>query len=231
MAHFLEILVRTMTNSKILKPLAGILILSIWVILLNKTSVSLEALRQQQIRLIEYYHQFPVSTLVCFFIAYVFSAALSLPLATILTVASGAIFGFWTGLVLVSTASTVGATLAFWLSRFLLRDWVQERFPTLLQRVNEGIRKDGLYYLFGLRISPIFPFFLVNLIMGLTPISSRNYFWMSLLGMLPGTALYVNVGTQIAKLQSFNDVLSPVFILSLSLFGLFPILARTVFRK
>lgn len=208
-----------------------LLIAGVWVIALRKTSFGLADLKDYQSQFIEYYHQSPAQTLLYFFLAYVLSAALSLPLATILTLASGALFGFWIALALVSIASTVGATLAFWGSRYLLKDWVQEKFATPLQTINEGIKKNGIFYLFGLRISPIFPFFLVNLVMGITPISTINYFWVSQLGMLPGTALYVNAGTQIQKLTSLNGVLSAPIILSFSLIGIFPLLARKMLQK
>jgi len=220
-----------MQFSKFFKFLMLLLIAGVWVIALRKTSFGLADLKDYQSQFIEYYHQSPGQTLLYFFLAYVLSAALSLPVATVLTLASGALFGFWMALALVSVASTVGATLAFWVSRFLLKDWAQKKFPKPLQKINDGMKKDGLFYLFGLRASPIFPFFLVNVLMGVTPISTVNYFWVSQLGMLPATALYVNVGNQIQKLTSINDVLSPSIILSFSLIGFFPLLVKKILPK
>src|SRR5262249_5738989 len=131
-----------------------------------------------------------------FFALYVAVTGLSLPVATPLSLLAGAFFGLWTGTALVSVASTLGATLAFLSSRYVLRDWVQRRFAQRLARINTGIERDGAYYLFTLRLVPVFPFFLINLGMGLTPIRLWTYVWVSWLGMLPGTIVYLNVGTE-----------------------------------
>ena len=160
------------------------------------------------------------------FLVYVLVTALSLPGATVMTLAIGAVFGLWKGLVLVSFASTIGATLAFLLARFLLRDWVQGRFGDKLKAINEGIEKDGAFYLFGLRLVPLFPFFVINLVMGLTPMRTWTYAWVSQLGMLAGTFVYVNAGTQLGRLESLSGILSPQLILSFALLGVFPLVAR-----
>ena len=161
-----------------------------------------------------------------FFLIYVLVTALSLPGATVMTLGIGAIFGLWKGLVLVSFASTLGATLAFLLARFLLRDWVQARFGDKLKAINEGIEKDGAFYLFGLRLVPLFPFFVINLVMGLTPMKTWTYAWVSQLGMLAGTLVYVNAGTQLGRLDSLSGILSPGLVLSFVLLGLFPLIAK-----
>ncbi|MEZ5559266.1 MAG: TVP38/TMEM64 family protein [Pseudomonadales bacterium] len=161
-----------------------------------------------------------------YFVIYVLVTALSLPGAAVMTLAGGAIFGMVWGLVLVSFASSVGATLAMLVSRTLLRDWVQSRFGAQLGSVNRGLEQEGGFYLFSIRMVPLLPFFVVNLVMGLTPIGVWAFYWVSQLGMLAGTAVYVFAGTQLATVTSVADVLSPGLIAALSLLGLLPLLAR-----
>jgi membrane protein DedA with SNARE-associated domain len=143
-----------------------------------------------------------------------------------MTLLGGALFGFGWGLLLVSFASSVGATLAFVFSRFLLRDWVQSKFGDRLSAINEGVEKQGKFYLFTLRLIPVFPFFVVNLLMGLTPIKARDFYWVSQLGMLAGTVVYVNAGTQLAEIDSLAGIISPPILLSFVLLGLFPLIAK-----
>lgn len=145
-----------------------------------------------------------------------------------MTLAGGAIFGFWRGLVLVSFASTIGATLAFLAARFLLRDTVQKKFGDRLKAINEGIEKDGAFYLFTLRLVPIFPFFVIHLVMGLTPIRTGVFYNVSQVGMLAGTAVYVNAGTQLARMDSLSGILSPGLIFSFALLGIFPWIAKKI---
>jgi len=161
-----------------------------------------------------------------FFALYVLVTALSLPGAAVMTLAAGAIFGLVWGLGMVSFASTLGATLAMLISRTLLRDWVQGRFASQLRAVNEGFDTDGAFYLFSIRMVPLFPFFIVNLAMGLTRVSLWQYYWVSQVGMLAGTVVYVFAGTQLAGIEALGDVLSPGLIIALSLLGLFPLIAR-----
>ena len=161
-----------------------------------------------------------------FFLIYVAVTALSLPGAAILTLAAGALFGLWWGLLLVSFASSIGATLAFLVSRFILRDTVQQRFGARLKTINAGVEREGAFYLFALRLVPLFPFFLINLLMGLTPLKTRTFYWVSQVGMLPGTAVYINAGTQLASLESLGGIMSPSLLLSFALLGLFPLLAK-----
>ncbi len=163
-----------------------------------------------------------------YFAGYVAVTALSLPGAAVMTVAGGALFGFWYALLLVSFASSVGATLCFLISRIVLRDWVQGRFGHNLATVNAGFERDGAFYLFSLRLVPIVPFFLINLLMGLLPIRTRTFYWVSQLGMLPGTAVYVNAGAQLGQLQSMSGMLSVPLLLSFLLLAAFPLAARGV---
>ncbi|MGB5855151.1 MAG: FAD-dependent oxidoreductase [Oceanisphaera sp.] len=191
---------------------------------------TLEALKQQQAHIATLRAESPWLIAGGFFVLYVLMAALSLPGAAIMTLAAGAFFGVWQGLVLVSFASSIGATLAFLVSRFLLRDQVQQRFGDKLKAMNKGMNRDGAFYLFTLRLVPVFPFFIINLLMGLTALPARTFYWVSQLGMLPGTLVYVNAGTQLAAINSLSGILSPALLASFALLGLFPLLARAVLR-
>ena len=161
-----------------------------------------------------------------FFAIYVAVTAISLPGAAVMTLIGGALFGLVEGTLLVSFASAIGATLAFLIARFVLRESVQKRFGSRLKALNRGVERDGAFYLFALRLVPVFPFFVINLAMGLTPIRTRTFYWVSQLGMLPGTLVYVNAGTQLGQVQSLSGVLSPGLIGSFVLLGLFPLIAR-----
>lgn len=165
-------------------------------------------------------------TALLYFSVYVAIAALSIPGAAIITLLGGAIFGVLWGTVIVSFASSIGATLAFLVSRFLLRDWVQSKFGEYLAPINKGVEKDGSFYLFSIRMVPLFPFFMVNLLMGLTPISVASFYLVSQIGMLVGTAVYVNAGSELAQITSLSGLVSPSVILSFVLLGLFPLVAK-----
>jgi pyruvate/2-oxoglutarate dehydrogenase complex dihydrolipoamide dehydrogenase (E3) component/uncharacterized membrane protein YdjX (TVP38/TMEM64 family) len=165
-----------------------------------------------------------------YFALYLAVASLSLPGAALLTLAGGAIFGFFWGLLLVSFASSLGATVSFRVSRLLLREWVQQRFVTQLAEINAGVQRAGALYLLSLRLIPVVPFFLINLTMGLTNLNTWTFYWVSQLGMLAGTAVYVNAGIQLGTLKSLSDVASPALVLSFLLIGLFPILVRRLWR-
>jgi len=188
--------------------------------------LTLDYLKSQQQIFNHYYHDNRIFTLLVYFVGYVLVTALSLPGATVMTLAGGALFGFWTALIIVSFASTIGATLAFLVSRFLLRNWIQEKFGEKLKAINEGVEKEGAFYLFSLRLVPLFPFFIINLVMGLTPIKTRQYYIVSQIGMLAGTIVYVNAGTQLGQLESAGGILSPGLLLSFVLLGTFPLLAK-----
>ncbi len=183
---------------------------------------TLEQLKTRQADFAVYYSEHPNLTLGAYFGVYILATALSLPGATILTLGSGALFGFWTGILLVSFASSLGATLAFLASRFFLRDFIQTRFADRLKTINEGVEKKGAFYLFTLRLIPGFPFFLINLAMGLTPIRTWTFYWVSQLGMLAGTAVYVNAGTQLSQIDSLKDILSLPLVASFAAIGLLP---------
>lgn len=190
--------------------------------------LSLESLKSNQVALSEYYASNTLLVSSIYVLIYVISTAISLPGAAILTLAGGAIFGLWVGTFLVSVASTFGATLAFLVTRFFLKDFVQSKFRAQLQSFNRGFEKDGAFYLLTLRLVPIFPFFIINLLMGLTPIGTATYFFISLVGMLPGTAVYVNAGTQLAQVESLKGILSPELIASFALIGVLPIVSRRI---
>jgi pyruvate/2-oxoglutarate dehydrogenase complex dihydrolipoamide dehydrogenase (E3) component/uncharacterized membrane protein YdjX (TVP38/TMEM64 family) len=187
---------------------------------------TLAQVKQQLDGLLERRDQAPLLFAGAFFVLYVLMAALSLPGAAILTLVAGALFGVLQGLLLVSFASSIGAVLAFLVARYLFHDAVQERFGQRLKAINEGVQKDGAFYLFTLRLIPVFPFFVINLVMGLTPIKAWTFYWVSQLGMLAGTAVYVNAGTQLAQIDSLAGILSPPLLLSFVLLGLFPWIAR-----
>ncbi|MBI3069507.1 MAG: FAD-dependent oxidoreductase [Betaproteobacteria bacterium] len=190
--------------------------------------LSFENMKAQQAALQEYYAAHAWQTALGYFLVYIAVTGLSLPGAAVMTLVGGAIFGLLWGTVIVSFASSIGATLAFLASRFLLRDAVQARFGESLKSVNAGVAKDGAFYLFTLRLVPAFPFFVINLVMGLTPIRTWTFYWVSQAGMLAGTLVYVNAGTQIAKIESLSGILSPGLIVSFTLLGVFPLAARWI---
>lgn len=192
--------------------------------------LTFEALKQSQTRFDALFNESPWRVAGLFFAIYIIVTALSLPGAAIMTLAAGALFGLGIGAVLVSFASSIGATLAFLVARFLLRDAVQQRFGDKLKAINDGIERDGAFYLFTLRLVPIFPFFLINLVMGLMPLRTITFYWVSQVGMLAGTLVYVNAGTQLAQLESPAGILSPGLLLSFALLGLFPLIARGIVR-
>lgn len=188
--------------------------------------LSLAAIKQHQAALAALHAERPLAVPAIFFAAYVAVTALSLPGAAVMTLAAGAIFGLAVGTVLVSFASSLGATLAFLSSRYVLRAGVQRRFGARLADVNAGIERDGAFYLFSLRLVPLFPFFAVNLVMGLTGMRAGTFYLVSQVGMLAGTIAYVNAGTQLSKIDSLRGVLSPGLLASFALLGLLPLAGR-----
>jgi pyruvate/2-oxoglutarate dehydrogenase complex dihydrolipoamide dehydrogenase (E3) component/uncharacterized membrane protein YdjX (TVP38/TMEM64 family) len=190
--------------------------------------LTLDTLKAQQQTFQDYYQAHRLWTLLAYFLVYVLVTALSLPGAAVMTLAGGALFGFWPALLVVSFASTLGATLAMLTARFLLRDWVQGKFGDKLKAINAGVEKEGAFYLFSLRLVPLFPFFLINLAMGLTPLRAATFYWVSQLGMLAGTAVYVNAGTQLGQLESAAGILSPALLVSFALLGVFPLAAKKI---
>ena len=172
------------------------------------------------------YAEHKALVILVYFLVYVATTSLSLPGAAVLTIAGGAFFGLIVGTLVVSFASATGATIACFVSRFVLRDWVQGKFGDKIVKINEGIEKEGAFYLFTLRLIPIFPFWIINLVMGLTKISLRRFYWVSQLGMLPGTVVYVNAGRELAKIDSLRGILSPGLLISFVLIGVFPIAVK-----
>ena len=190
--------------------------------------LTLEQLKTSRDTLNGLYDAYPAQTVMGFFGVYVLVAALSIPGASILSLAAGAVFGLGWGLLLVSFASSLGALLAFWVSRYLLRDFLQRRFAKFLAPINAGLAKDGIFYLLTLRLLPLLPFWLVNLLMGLTTIGARQFYLVSQVGMLAGTVVYVNAGTQLASIESTADIFSPGLLGSLVLLGVFPLIAKFI---
>lgn len=204
--------------------LAIVLVLGLaaWFLLDLGQYLTLDALKAQQAAFADFYAADPLLVVAAFFAVYVVLTALSVPGAAILTLAAGALFGTVLGTVIVSFASSIGATLAFLASRYLFRDAVQARLGTRLRGINEGVERDGSFYLFSLRLVPVFPFFAVNLVMGLTPIRTWTYYWVSQVGMFLGTIVYVNAGTQLAAIERLSDVASPGLLASFAALGLLP---------
>lgn len=188
--------------------------------------LTLESLKARQAELVEFRNNHPLLLAAGYFLIYILVTALSLPGATLMTLAGGAVFGLGWGLLLVSFASSIGATLAFLVARYLLRDWVQHRFGERIRLINAGVERDGAFYLFSLRLVPVFPFFVINLVMALTPLKTWTFYWVSQAGMLAGTVVYVNAGTQLAQIDRLRDVLSPELLGSFALLGLFPLVTR-----
>jgi uncharacterized membrane protein YdjX (TVP38/TMEM64 family) len=187
---------------------------------------TLEYIKSSQAEFRALYEQNTFTVLAVFFLIYVVVTAASLPGAAIMTLLAGALFGLWVGLIVVSFASSIGATLAAFVARFVLRDSIQNKFGDKLGKFNEGIEREGAFYLFTLRLVPIFPFFLINLVMGLTKMGLGTFYWVSQLGMLPGTVVYVNAGKELGKIEQLGDIASPGLILSFVALGIFPIAAK-----
>lgn len=196
--------------------------------------LSLSYIKASQERLAALYVEHGSIVIAGYMIIYILVTSLSLPGAAVMTLAGGALFGLFAGTVIVSFASTIGATLACIVSRFLLRDWVQGKFGDKLTTVNQGIEKEGAFYLFTMRLIPAIPFWVINLVMGLTKLPLITFYWVSQVGMLAGTIVYVNAGKELAKIDSLAGILSPGLIFSFVLLGLFPITIKkllTLYRS
>ena len=191
-----------------------------------KEYTSLEFIKDKQKAFTDYYAENTAAVLLIFFFGYIAVTALSLPGAAVMTLLAGALFGVVVGVILVSFASSIGATLAFLVARFLLGKSLQEKYGDKLQKINDGIKREGAFYLFTMRLIPAFPFFLINILMGLTTIKTVTFYWVSQAGMLAGTIVFVNAGTQLATLESLGGILSPKIIGSFVALALFPIIAK-----
>ena len=187
---------------------------------------TLSYIKESQARMQTLYSEHRIGVITGYMGIYILVTSLSLPGAAIMTLAGGAMFGLLVGTIIISFASTIGATLACFVSRFILRDWVQGKFGDKLKTVNDGIAKEGSLYLFTLRLIPVFPFWLINLVMGLTKMPLKTFFWVSQVGMLAGTIVYVNAGKELAKIDSLSGILSPGLILSFVMLGLFPLITK-----
>ncbi|ERL54408.1 FAD-dependent oxidoreductase [Psychrobacter aquaticus] len=205
----------------------SMLIISFFYFDLNEL-LTLDGLKSSMGQFDQYKAQSPWLVIGGFFFVYILVTALSLPGATIMTLAAGALFGLFQGLLIASFASSIGATLAFLVSRYLLRDSIKQRFPERLLSIDSGIKKEGAFYLFTLRLVPIFPFFLINLLMGVTAIKVKTFYWVSQIGMLAGTLVYVNAGTQLAQIESLSNIFSFNLLASFALLGLFPLFAKGI---
>lgn len=213
-------------KGKLALGLGVILALALFFALDLQRFLSLEAMQGSLAGLRQAHAEHGLLMLSGYFALYVLMAALSLPGATVMGLAGGAIFGFWAATVAVSFASSIGATLAFLMSRYLFRDAVQRRFGDRLAAVNEGVAREGAWYLFTLRLIPVFPFFIINLLLGLTPMPARTFYWVSQLGMLGGTMVYVNAGKELGRLESLSGILSPSMLAAFALLGLFPLAVK-----
>ena len=217
-----------MTRRRLILLLALLAAIAAFIALDLGRYLSLEYIKTQQAALEQWRAGQPLLAALLFFLIYVAVTGLSLPGAAVMTLAAGAVFGLLWGTVLVSFASSIGATLAFLASRFLLRDWVRQRFGQRLRAINTGVEKEGGFYLFTLRLVPVFPFFMINLLLGLTAMRSATFYWVSQVGMLAGTLVYVNAGTQLAGIDSLRGILSPALIGSFALLGVFPLIAKKI---
>ncbi|HGH6014636.1 TPA: TVP38/TMEM64 family protein [Vibrio mimicus] len=215
------------------KLIIALILIAIAALLVTQFSqyLTLDVAKAKQAELASYIDAHLLQAALIYFVVYVLLTAFSIPGATVVTLLGAALFGFWLSLLLASFASTIGATLAFLSSRFLLRDWVQSKFAEKLLTINQGVERDGAFYLLSLRLIPVFPFFLINLVMGLTPISTWRYYWVSQLGMLPGTAVYLNAGTQLAEISSLGEIISLPVLASFVLLGVFPIIVKWLMGK
>jgi uncharacterized membrane protein YdjX (TVP38/TMEM64 family) len=215
-----------MNNKKVAIIVIFVAIIALFLSLDIGQYLNLAYVKSQQDAINNYYNLNPIKTGLIFFISYILITGVSLPGAGIMTLAGGAIFGVVWGTILVSFGSVFGATIAFLIARYLFHDYVQAKFKKYLEPINHGIRKEGDLYLFTIRFVPIFPFFIINNLMALTPIKTINFAVVSQVGMLLPTIIFVNAGTQLAKIESPSDVLSLELILSFALLGLFPLVAK-----
>lgn len=190
--------------------------------------LTLSHLKESRQHYLALYAEKGLLVIAAYMMLYILVAVLSIPGAVVMTLAGGALFGLWTGTLVVSFASSIGATMACFVSRFLLRDWVRSRFSDRIRGINEGIAREGTFYLFSLRLIPVFPFWLINIAMGLTPIRLFTFYWVSQLGMLPGTIVYVNAGKELAEIESARDILSPDLLGAFALLGVFPLVVKKV---
>jgi len=211
---------------KILFAIFILILVALFLILDLDRYLTLTSIQTSKERFTLLYAEHPASVIAGYVAVYIIVTSLSLPGAAIMSLAGGACFGLLVGTLAVSFASTIGATLACFVARFILHDWIQSRFSNIFEKINSGIDSEGAFYLFTLRLIPLFPFWMINLSMGLTKIPLRTFFWVSQVGMLPGTIVYVNAGKELGKIESLSGIISPTLLFSFALLGLFPITAK-----
>lgn len=213
-------------STKILIAAAVVALVALFFALDLGKYLSLGYIKGSQARFEALYAENPMLVIGGYMLVYIVVTGLSLPGAAVMTLAGGALFGLAAGVVIISFASTIGATLACFLARFILRDFIERRFGDRLKTINEGMAREGAFYLFTLRLVPIFPFFVINLVMGLTRLRLRTFYWVSQVGMLAGTIVYVNAGQALGRIESLSGILSPRLIVSFVILGLFPLAAK-----
>jgi uncharacterized membrane protein YdjX (TVP38/TMEM64 family) len=217
-----------MTNSRLYLFICITLLIATFFYFDLPQFLTLDNLKSRQESIISYRNVHPFLATAVYALIYIAVTGLSLPGATILTLAGGAFFGLFWGTLIVSFASSLGATLAFLAARFLFRDEIYAKFGHQLKEIDAGMARDGAFYLFTLRLVPLIPFFIINLIMGLTALKTRTFYWVSQVGMLAGSLVYVNAGTQLAKIDSLSGILSPALVGSFALLGVFPLIAKKI---
>jgi uncharacterized membrane protein YdjX (TVP38/TMEM64 family) len=222
-----------LTGKLIVVALIGGIVVAFWALGLGRY-LTLSYLKTSADGIKAFYAGRPVFMVLGYFMVYVATTSLSLPGAVVLTIAGGALFGVLTGTVIVSFASSIGATIACFVSRYVLRTWAQNALGGRIAKINEGIEKEGAFYLFTLRLIPLFPFWMINLAMGLTKMPLRRFYWVTQFGTLPGTIVYINAGRELASIESLKGILSPGLIISFALIGILPLAAKksiTLYRE
>jgi uncharacterized membrane protein YdjX (TVP38/TMEM64 family) len=217
---------KRITTNRIIIASAILLLITVFIYLNLGSYFTITYIKESQGNFQEIYLNNRITVIAAYMLIYITVTALSLPGAAVMTIAGGALFGLEVGVIVVSFSSTIGATMACFFARFILRDWVQKKFGEKLKTINDGIKNEGAYYLFTARLIPVFPFFVINLAMGLTKMPLIKFFWVSQLGMLAGTTVYVNAGKELGKIESMSGILSPGLILSFAILGLFPIIMK-----
>ena len=220
-----------MKKSKILLILAICLIFAAYFYFDLGQYLTLESIKAWQVKILQDLNDNYALYLIGFSLIYITATALSFPGAALLTLLGGGLFGVVIGTLVVSVSSTLGATISFWSARFLLKESVEKKFAGTVNKINSGVEKEGGFFLFGLRLVPVFPFFMVNLLMGLTNIKTTTYMWVSALGMLPGTIAFVNAGTQLSQIDSLKGLLSPGLIGAFVFIGVLPVLSKKLLQK
>lgn len=215
---------------KIIVLIILIIFISLFFALDSYQYTNLSFIKDKQLIMEDFYERKPVLVLMIFALSYFLVTALSLPAAVVLTLLGGALFGFSIALVIISFVSTLGATVAFLIARFLAREYVQLYFKKQLLSINNGFEHEGAFYLFALRLVPIFPFFIINIVMSLLPIKTWTFYWVSQIGMLPGTAVFVYAGTQLAQINEISDITSPSLLLAFTMLGLFPLVTKKLLK-